>query len=472
MPSITCSVTESPVKSDSTPQVSPFRKNASNRSRSSGSTGRRSLSSDGKKAHSKSASNSPERSTDSALISSPGILVGSSGNKKIGKKYHIRLLKRANGLGFSITTRDNPAGTGVPPIYIKNILPKGSAIFDGRLKQGDRLLEVNGIEITGKSQEETVEFLKSIPVGKFVDLIVSRQEPLYSLDPLPSPSVPRKIPPEKAVVDDDSHSEKPREVLTFEIPLNDTGSAGLGVSVKGRREPDPDDSNGGMTDCGIFVNSVITGGAASKDGRLKRMDQLISINEISLLGMTNSEAMETLRKVMMSLPDGPDSNPGVIILTIARRVDASCMLNQSKHSPSKSISETAIRCVSGNEDAAGAFFDGGEDEGIICYSASGESQQQQEQEEHYLTTSGAAMTGPLTQIPSYILEATGKCYRYSCPLLSILEASSRPLPSAFSFFSPSHFGPGLIHCALAQAAAPATGLPSFCLRAVALPPTN
>ncbi len=46
------------------------------------------------------------------------------------------------GLGFSITTRDNPAG-GHTPIYIKNILPKGAAIKDGNLCSGDRLLEVN-----------------------------------------------------------------------------------------------------------------------------------------------------------------------------------------------------------------------------------------------------------------------------------------------------------------------------------------
>ena len=45
------------------------------------------------------------------------------------------------GLGFSITSRDVPIG-GSAPIYIKNILPRGAAIQDGRLKAGDRLLEV------------------------------------------------------------------------------------------------------------------------------------------------------------------------------------------------------------------------------------------------------------------------------------------------------------------------------------------
>lgn len=46
------------------------------------------------------------------------------------------------GLGFSITSRDVPIG-GSAPIYVKNILPRGAAIQDGRLKAGDRLLEVS-----------------------------------------------------------------------------------------------------------------------------------------------------------------------------------------------------------------------------------------------------------------------------------------------------------------------------------------
>ncbi len=57
--------------------------------------------------------------------------------------YDIHLVHTGpQGLGFSITTRDNPT-LGKNPIYIKNILPKGAAIADGRLKQGDRLLEVS-----------------------------------------------------------------------------------------------------------------------------------------------------------------------------------------------------------------------------------------------------------------------------------------------------------------------------------------
>lgn len=222
--------------------------------------------------------------------------------RRIGKKYHIQLQKGDHGLGFTITTRDNPAG-GLSPIYIKTILPRGAAVQDGRLKPGDRLLEVCGIEMTGKSQEEAVKILRNLPQDSIVDLIVSRQE----LEMSPSPLMPRQIPPEKAN-EPVCSSANQREVMTFKIPLNDTGSAGLGISVKGKTC----NVEGNQRDSGIFIKSVIHGGAASKDGRLKPDDQLININEITLAGKTNSEAMETLRREMIHSADN-------ITLIIARR---------------------------------------------------------------------------------------------------------------------------------------------------------
>lgn len=51
------------------------------------------------------------------------------------------------------------------------------------------------------------------------------------------------------------------EQLTFEIPLNDSGSAGLGVSLKGNKSRETG------TDLGIFIKSIIHGGAAFKVGQ-------------------------------------------------------------------------------------------------------------------------------------------------------------------------------------------------------------
>uniref|UniRef100_A0A3Q3VZJ0 PDZ domain-containing protein n=1 Tax=Mola mola TaxID=94237 RepID=A0A3Q3VZJ0_MOLML len=87
-------------------------------------------------------------------------------------------------------------------------------------------------------------------------------------------------------------SENGKEQLMFEVPLNDSGSAGLGISLKGNKSRETGE------DLGIFIKSIIHGGAAYKDGRLRVNDQLVAVNGESLLGCSNHLAMETLRRSM------------------------------------------------------------------------------------------------------------------------------------------------------------------------------
>uniref|UniRef100_A0A3B4WQG1 Par-3 family cell polarity regulator alpha, b n=1 Tax=Seriola lalandi dorsalis TaxID=1841481 RepID=A0A3B4WQG1_SERLL len=230
--------------------------------------------------------------------------------KKVGRRLNIQLKKGPEGLGFSITSRDVPIG-GSAPIYVKNILPRGAAIQDGRLKAGDRLLEVNGVDLNGRTQEEVVSLLRATPMGGAVGLLVLRQEDTFlprEVNAEPQVQCPRdsKTEEDELVLTPDGT----REFLTFEIPLSDSGSAGLGVSVKGNR------SKENHADLGIFVKSIINGGAACKDGRLRVNDQLIAVNGESLLGKTNQDAMETLRKSMST----EGNKRGMIQLIVARRV--------------------------------------------------------------------------------------------------------------------------------------------------------
>uniref|UniRef100_A0A4W5Q221 Par-3 family cell polarity regulator alpha, b n=1 Tax=Hucho hucho TaxID=62062 RepID=A0A4W5Q221_9TELE len=218
--------------------------------------------------------------------------------KKVGRRLNIQLKKGPEGLGFSITSRDVPIG-GSAPIYVKNILPRGAAIQDGRLKAGDRLLEVNGVDLVGRTQEEVVALLRATPMGGAVGLVVLRQEETFLVGL-------SKVEEDDLVLTPDGT----REFLTFEIPLSDSGSAGLGVSVKGNR------SKENHADLGIFVKSIINGGAACKDRRLRVNDQLIAVNGESLIGKTNQEAMETLRTSMSV----EGNKRGTIQLIVARRV--------------------------------------------------------------------------------------------------------------------------------------------------------
>ncbi|XP_054088433.1 partitioning defective 3 homolog isoform X3 [Zeugodacus cucurbitae] len=328
----------------------------------------------------KVATVSPTRKPHTAPV---GTSLQVANTRKLGRKIEIVLKKGPNGLGFSVTTRDNPAG-GHCPIYIKNILPRGAAIEDGRLKPGDRLLEVDGVPMTGKTQTDVVSILRATQPGATVRLVVSRQQELADQDEReinyeekerdvmntppkpPAPVLPSSLQKQQQqdklpngvtksnsarslfeqhqqqaqyqlnesqhFIDAGSESAassdslqagiawRSREVLTLHIPVHDTEKAGLGVSVKGKTSSNSNSSNNSMKhdgDLGIFVKNVIHGGAASRDGRLRMNDQLLSVNGVSLLGQNNAEAMETLRRAMVN---NPGKHPGMITLSVARKI--------------------------------------------------------------------------------------------------------------------------------------------------------
>ncbi|XP_071328816.1 partitioning defective 3 homolog B isoform X8 [Trachinotus anak] len=227
------------------------------------------------------AVSTPKGRSESPLLKKSPALSSLVANKRGGRRLRIDLKKGSEGLGFTVVTRDSSVH-GPGPILVKNILPRGAAVKDGRLQSGDRILEVNGVDITGVGQEELVCMLRSTRQGESVCLVVLRQEDMF---------LPREMKEEVSRVPG-FVLESGKEQLMFEVPLNDTGSAGLGVSLKGNKSRETGE------DLGIFIKSIIHGGAAYKDGRLCVNDQLVAVNGESLLGRSNHVAMETLRRSM------------------------------------------------------------------------------------------------------------------------------------------------------------------------------
>ena len=97
----------------------------------------------------------------------------------------------------------------------------------------------------------------SLDSGK--DLTVSSEQgvvPVSDGRPISSSQPSRHVEP----MEDVSPPGETTETMTFHVQLNDTGRAGLGVSVKGKTET----TESGLRDLGIFVNSILRGGAAFK----------------------------------------------------------------------------------------------------------------------------------------------------------------------------------------------------------------
>ncbi|EDV26758.1 uncharacterized protein TRIADDRAFT_55106 [Trichoplax adhaerens] len=262
----------------------------------------------------------------------------SANTKRIGKRVTIDLVKGEEGLGFTITSRDNSTGND-KPIYIKKVVSKGVAARDGRLKIGDRLLEVNDMDVVNKSRHEVVALLKSC-IG-VVRLVVSRQDdqenedtavstnnqvssedvspnqpvvvpepqeindsspnpvssvtPMSSLEPLPTPNDHAFTEPKPAPIipeDFQMHTE------IIQVKLRTSPAGGLGINVKGRILNEDSSSPTGRKDAGIFIKAIMPGSAADQDGRLLKDDRVIAVNNISLNHLANDEAMSTLKAIM------------------------------------------------------------------------------------------------------------------------------------------------------------------------------
>ena len=90
--------------------------------------------------------------------------------------------------------------------------------------------------------------------------------------------------------------------------------AGLGISVLGVGVG-PVNRNDKL---GIFIKAITSGGAADIDGRVKVGDQIVSVDDDSLVGVTQEEAAKLLRRpgslVKMVVARNPYPNPDQVII--------------------------------------------------------------------------------------------------------------------------------------------------------------
>ncbi|XP_045482060.1 uncharacterized protein LOC123686121 isoform X2 [Harmonia axyridis] len=78
--------------------------------------------------------------------------------------HEIILQKDQNGLGFSVEGgKDSPQGD--VPITVKKIFQGGVADKDGRLKDGDEILSINGIDFSNLSRIQAWTIMKKVDVG-------------------------------------------------------------------------------------------------------------------------------------------------------------------------------------------------------------------------------------------------------------------------------------------------------------------
>ncbi|XP_041422673.1 protein scribble homolog isoform X4 [Xenopus laevis] len=203
----------------------------------------------------------------------------------------IVLVKSGGPLGLSIVGgsdhSSHPFGIREPGVFISKVISRGLAARSG-LRVGDRILEAAGLDLRHVTHQEAVNAL-----------LCNTQE-LHLLV--------RRDPPPPGM----------QEICVVKAP-----GEKLGISIRGGARGHPGNPLD-PTDEGVFISKVSSSGAAARDGRLKVGMRILEVNQQSLLGMTHTEAVQSLRGVgdtlLILVCDGFDpiavasseASPGII----------------------------------------------------------------------------------------------------------------------------------------------------------------
>lgn len=198
----------------------------------------------------------------------------------------IRLIKSDNeGLGFSVVGLRSEH-RGDLGIFVRDIKPGGVADRDGQLKESDQILVINGQSLAPNiSHQEAIGILQK--VTGIVNLLVARGGIPQSQDAALSEASPR-VSRSSSVISSLSQASgvlpdtQWAEIETIEL-RND--GKGLGFGIVGGKATD-----------GVTVKTIVDGGAAAKDGRLRSGDHILRIGDTDLRNMGSEHAAAVLRQ--------------------------------------------------------------------------------------------------------------------------------------------------------------------------------
>ncbi|XP_013028222.3 E3 ubiquitin-protein ligase LNX isoform X4 [Anser cygnoides] len=175
------------------------------------------------------------------------------------------------------------------PIYVISVEPGGVISRDSRIKTGDILLNVNGIDLTGVSRTDAVALLKNTSSS-----VVLKALEMRACDGQEESG--RRLPPEAAESSEWSPSwvmwlGLPRYLYSCkEIILRRNTSGSLGFSIVGGYE----EHTGNKP---FFIKSIVGGTPAYNDGRIRCGDILLAVNGRNTSGMMHACLARMLKEL-------------------------------------------------------------------------------------------------------------------------------------------------------------------------------
>ncbi|XP_036159479.1 protein scribble homolog isoform X3 [Myotis myotis] len=227
------------------------------------------------------------------------------------RRRHVACLVRSEkGLGFSIAggKGSTPYRAGDTGIFISRIAEGGAAHRAGTLQVGDRVLSINGVDMTEARHDHAVSLLTA--ASPTIALLLEREAggPLSPSPPPHSPVLPAAAP--TTVVTATPAGPGPLRLAPSllaaalegpypveEICLPRAGGP-LGLSVVGGS--DHSSHPFGAQEPGVFISKVLPRGLAARSG-LRVGDRILAVNGQDVREATHQEAVSALLRPCLEL---------------------------------------------------------------------------------------------------------------------------------------------------------------------------
>ncbi|XP_077480127.1 protein scribble homolog isoform X11 [Stigmatopora argus] len=231
---------------------------------------------------------------------SSGLVFGTECGPSVGPLQHLSacLVRNDRGLGFSIAggKGSTPYRAGDTGIYISRIAEGGAAHRDSTLRIGDRVLSINGVDMTEARHDQAVALLTG--TSPTIALLVER-DPNAPRSPGPSRqrahSPPPPEPADSPDQDEDGAQGNHLGRLEDEYPMEEVtlvkSGGPLGLSIVGGS--DHASHPFGVSEPGVFISKVIPRGLACESG-LRVGDRILEVNAVDLRHATHQDAVRAL----------------------------------------------------------------------------------------------------------------------------------------------------------------------------------
>uniref|UniRef100_A0A7N4P865 Protein scribble homolog n=1 Tax=Sarcophilus harrisii TaxID=9305 RepID=A0A7N4P865_SARHA len=212
------------------------------------------------------------------------------------QRHTTFLVRSERGLGFSIAggKGSTPYRAGDGGIFISRIAEGGAAHRAGTLQVGDRVISINGVDMTEARHDQAVALLTA--ASPTITLLLEREAdgPLTPAPSLSSPSPPSPVTP-MAVGEPGPPSNLMATTLEGPYPVEEIclvkAGGPLGLSIVGGS--DHSSHPFGIQEPGVFISKVLPRGLAARSG-LRVGDRILAVNGQDVRGATHQEAVNAL----------------------------------------------------------------------------------------------------------------------------------------------------------------------------------